>query len=65
MKRRTLLAGLALPLFATRTAWAAAPALTAQDRTDLTRIETYLDGLRSLMAREQKPEYPRGLFGTV
>jgi glycerol-3-phosphate dehydrogenase (NAD(P)+) len=26
---------------------------------------TPVDGLRSLMAREQKPEYPRGLFGTV
>jgi outer membrane lipoprotein-sorting protein len=51
MKRRTLLAGLALPLFATRTAWAAAPALTPQDRADLARIETYLDGLRSLKAR--------------
>jgi glycerol-3-phosphate dehydrogenase (NAD(P)+) len=25
---------------------------------------TPVDGLRSLMAREQKPEYPRGLFGT-
>ena len=24
---------------------------------------TPVDGLRSLMAREQKPEYPRGLFG--
>jgi len=25
---------------------------------------TPVNGLRTLMAREQKPEYPRGLFGT-
>jgi glycerol-3-phosphate dehydrogenase (NAD(P)+) len=24
---------------------------------------TPVEGLRALMAREQKPEYPRGLFG--
>ena len=26
---------------------------------------TPVDGLKALMAREQKPEYPRGLFGTA
>lgn len=59
MKRRLFLT---LPLLAAATiaphwaatqAWAEAPAakpLTAQDRTDLARIETYMNGLRTLKA---------------
>jgi outer membrane lipoprotein-sorting protein len=51
MNRRTLLA--ALPVLAS--AWAIprarAAALTDRDRQDLTRIETYLDGVKSLKAR--------------
>lgn len=49
MNRRTLLA---LPLLLLPVAARAqALALTAQDRADLARIQTYLDGLRTLKAR--------------
>ncbi len=54
MNRRTLLAlPLLLPI-AARAAWAQKLqplALTAQDRTDLARIETYLNSLKALKAR--------------
>lgn len=53
MKRRTLLSFVFLPVASA--AFAAPPpramALTPQDRADLARIETYLNGLRTLKAR--------------
>jgi len=55
MNRRTLLAAaVLLPLSAARLHAAPAPLgadLTPQDRADLTRIETYLNGLHTLKAR--------------
>jgi outer membrane lipoprotein-sorting protein len=57
MNRRTLLAlpALLLPFAASlqsgRAQAAAAMALSAQDRADIARIQTYLNGLRSLKAR--------------
>lgn len=53
MKRRTLLL---LPLLALAPAgapraWAQSPALSAQDKADLARIEAYMDGLHTLKAR--------------
>ena len=52
MKRRTvLLAPFLAPVLATP-AWAQAPAaLTPQDRADIARVETYLNGIRTLHAR--------------
>ncbi len=48
MKRRALLlALLAAPL---TPAWAQSPALTAQDRADIARVEAYLDRLKTLKA---------------
>ncbi len=50
MNRRTLLAFLFIPL--ATPAWAEnAVALTPADKADISRIETYLDGLRTLKAR--------------
>lgn len=52
MNRRTLLALPLLAIPATAIAQKAAPpALTTQDRADLARIETYLNGLKTLKAR--------------
>ena len=56
MRRRTLLAAALLPLALAvprraRAAQAAAAPLTVQDRTDLSRIEAYLNGLHTLKAR--------------
>jgi outer membrane lipoprotein-sorting protein len=56
MNRRTLLSGLPLllaPAALMRPALAAEPRFvpTARDRADLSRIETYLDGLHTLKAR--------------
>ena len=47
MRRRTLLAG----VLATWPIAAGAQSLTPQDRADLARVETYLNGLRALKAR--------------
>jgi outer membrane lipoprotein-sorting protein len=51
MKRRTMLS--VLPLLLAPAAFAAEPRFvpTERDRADLARIETYLDGLRTLKAR--------------
>jgi len=51
MKRRSLLALAAAPLLAPAAARAQARPLTPQDRADITRIEAYLDTLRSLRGR--------------
>jgi len=51
MKRRSLLALATLPLLAPGLALAQARAPTAQDRSDIARIEAYLDTLRSLRGR--------------
>ena len=51
MNRRTLLLAPLAPLLALP-AWAQAPAaLTPQDRADIARVETYLNGIRTLHAR--------------
>src|SRR5690242_12984618 len=51
MKRRALLALSILPLFASFGASAQGPTLTPQDRTDIARIEAYLNGLKTVKAR--------------
>jgi len=52
LPRRALLAApLLLTPLAARPARAAGIALTAQDRADIARIETYLNGLKTLKAR--------------
>ncbi len=50
-RRRALIAGLGLLALAPPHARAQAVALSDQDRADLARIQTYLDGLRTLKAR--------------
>jgi outer membrane lipoprotein-sorting protein len=55
MKRRTLLAwslfGSVLPAFARAQGPTPTPALSAGDRADIARVETYLNALRALKAR--------------
>ena len=52
MNRRTLLLALSLAPLLTTPAWPQAPAgLTQQDRADIARVETYLNGIRTLHAR--------------
>lgn len=51
MKRRALLALSILPLFASFGANAQGLTLTPQDRTDIARIEAYLNGLKTVKAR--------------
>ena len=51
MNRRALLTALLVPLAAPAWGQARAAALTAQDRADVARVETYLNGVRSLQSR--------------
>jgi outer membrane lipoprotein-sorting protein len=64
MKRRTLLAALALPsLFPVLTYAQGAPALSAQDRADVARVEAYLNTITTLKARFQQIAPDGGISG--
>ncbi len=64
MNRRTLLLAPFLAPLLAPTVWAQAPAaLTPQDRADIARVETYLNGVRTLHARFRQVAPNGGVSG--